>query len=130
MAELIICAFCTGKKKDPFSLLSKNATCQVCGGAGSVEIEEPAIQCIYCKGTGAHPFGTRITCIVCMGKGMVTIKEDETEKCSDCNGSGRAVESNLPCLTCKGKGVVSLKKVKKSVRGTIRFVPAKTAAIC
>jgi len=101
----IICAFCKGKGIDPFDLLSKLATCQVCGGKGKVTISEPAIKCAYCRGTGVHPYGVRITCTVCGGKGMVTVR-GETEVCKDCKGSGRAFESGLPCLSCKGKGVI------------------------
>ena len=103
--SVLQCAFCQGKGKDPFELLSKLATCQVCGGKGQVEVDDPHIKCAYCLGTGVFPFGARITCTVCGGKGVVAIK-GKTKVCKDCKGSGRALESGLPCLTCKGKGVV------------------------
>ena len=67
----ITCAFCKGTGKDPFNLLSELATCQVCLGAGKVEIDEPAIKCAFCKGTGVYPCSSRVTCTVCNGKGMV-----------------------------------------------------------
>ncbi|MEW6410765.1 MAG: hypothetical protein AB1488_11785 [Nitrospirota bacterium] len=105
--SIVICAFCRGKGKDPFNLLSELATCQVCGGTGEVEVSEPAIKCAYCLGTGVHPYGVRITCTVCNGKGMVMVR-GETEVCGDCKGSGRAFESKLPCLICKGKGVIEM----------------------
>lgn len=112
MKKEIACAFCKGKGRDPFGLLSELATCQVCGGTGKVEVGEPTIRCAYCSGTGVHPFGVRITCTVCNGKGMVRII-GETEICPDCKGGGRAPESKLPCLACKGKGVkVSLERLE------------------
>jgi DnaJ-class molecular chaperone len=102
------CAFCQGSGKDPFELLSQLATCQVCKGAGTVEVEEPARKCKFCKGTGVYPAGARITCTVCNGKGMVAVK-GAAEECPECKGTGAARESGLPCLECGGKGVV-LKK--------------------
>ena len=78
--RVVECAFCKGKGKDPFELLSKLATCQVCGGTGKVEVIEPAIKCAFCKGTGVYPRNGCVTCTVCNGKGMVTVK-GETEGC-------------------------------------------------
>jgi len=73
------CAFCKGTGSDPFNLLSKLAACQVCGGAGIVQVEEPAIGCIFCRGTGVYPHNGRVTCTVCKGKGMVTVKGSKGE---------------------------------------------------
>lgn len=102
----IECAFCKGKGKDPFELLSVLAACQVCGGTGKVEVIEPALQCAFCKGTGVYPHNGRVTCTVCNGKGMVTVK-GETEECAECEGTAKTIESGLPCIKCGGKGVVS-----------------------
>jgi len=99
----ITCAFCKGKGKDPFDLLSEHSACQVCGGAGKVAIIEPAISCAFCRGTGVHPHGARVTCTVCNGKGMVTVK-CATEACAKCKGTGMATDSGLPCVACGGKG--------------------------
>jgi len=107
--SMIKCAFCKGTGKDPFDLLSERSTCQVCGGAGKVEVKEPAIKCVFCKSTGVHPGGARVTCTVCNGKGMVTIK-GPTVECPVCKGVGAAKDSGLPCLKCGGKGVVSKEK--------------------
>ena len=104
--NLIPCAFCKGKGRDPFNLLSELATCQVCGGTGKVEIIEPAIKCAFCKGTGVY-HGTRLTCIVCNGKGMVTAPESPTECCPKCEGTSMTMDSAMPCIKCRGKGVVS-----------------------
>lgn len=52
--SVIKCAFCKGKGKDPFNLLSKLAACQVCGGTGKIKVDEPMIECAFCKGGGAH----------------------------------------------------------------------------
>jgi len=102
------CAFCKGTGSDPFNLLSKLAACQVCGGAGIVQVEEPAIGCIFCRGTGVYPHNGRVTCTVCKGKGMVTVK-GSTRECRTCRGTGTAAHSGLPCVECGGKGVVSKK---------------------
>ena len=102
----ITCAFCKGKGKDPFNLLSEHAACQVCGGTGNVEVIEPAIRCAFCKGSGVY-HNTRITCTVCNGKGVVTAPKGATDQCVECGGTGRAIDSGMPCLECRGKGVVS-----------------------
>lgn len=103
------CAFCKGKGKDPFNLLSELAICQVCGGSGKVEVIEPVIKCTYCKGTGIYPHNGRVTCTVCNGKGSITVK-GTTEECSKCKGTGIAIDSGLPCIECRGKGVIPKEK--------------------
>jgi DnaJ-class molecular chaperone len=117
MSVVVVCAFCKGKGKDPFELLSKLATCQVCLGKGQVEVDDSHIKCIYCLGTGVFPFGSRLTCTVCGGKGVVAIR-GETEVCTDCRGTGRARVSGLPCTTCGGKGVV-LVEMREEGRATL-----------
>lgn len=67
----IACAFCKSKGKDPFRLLSRFSTCEVCNGIGMVRVNEPVVKCAFCKGTGVHPH-SRITCVVCKGKGSIT----------------------------------------------------------
>lgn len=101
----IKCAFCKGKGKDPFNLLSKLAACQVCGGTGHVKVDEPMIKCAFCKGTGAHPH-SRVTCSACNGKGSVTCRGGAKEECPNCEGTGYKVDGNLPCSVCGGKGVI------------------------
>ena len=101
------CAFCQGKGTDPFDLMSKLSVCQVCGGRGEVTMPEPAIECVYCGGTGIHR-DQRLTCVVCGGKGMVEIKEP-VEQCTRCNGKGIVKGDYLPCLKCGGKGVIAKK---------------------
>lgn len=98
------CAFCEGKGTDPFELLSKFSVCQVCGGRGEVAINQPAIECPFCSGSGVHR-DQRLTCVVCGGKGMVGIKEP-VETCAGCKGKGIISGDYLPCLKCGGKGVV------------------------
>ena len=102
----IKCAFCKGTGKDPFDLLSTISICQVCGGAGKVEVKDPAIKCVFCDSTGVYPHNGRITCTVCNGKGMVTVK-GPTKKCPKCKGTGATKESGLPCIQCGGKGVIA-----------------------
>ncbi len=101
------CSFCKGTGVDPFELLSKLSVCQVCGGREEVSISEPAIECVYCGGTGVHR-DQRLTCVVCGGKGMVGIKEP-VETCPKCNGKGVVKGYYLPCLKCGGSGVLTKK---------------------
>jgi DnaJ-class molecular chaperone len=101
----ITCAYCEGRGKDPFDLLSALATCQVCGGGGKVSVGSPAVLCAFCSGTGIFPRGARVTCYVCGGKGKVVVR-GSTTTCPSCKGSGRSIHSGLPCPQCGGKGVV------------------------
>ncbi|MCF7888873.1 MAG: hypothetical protein K9L78_02015 [Victivallales bacterium] len=101
----IQCAFCKGSGKDPFRLMSESSDCQVCFGSGTVEIDDSAIMCVFCSGTGVYP-GTRLTCTVCFGKGMITLKPYQLLDCPSCKGSGRTRHSGLPCLNCGGTGKV------------------------
>ena len=103
----IKCPFCRGKGIDPFELLSKLSVCQVCNGREKVTIQEPAVECAFCGGSGVYR-NQRLTCTVCGGKGMVTIKEP-TETCPACNGRGVVKGGYLPCLKCGGKGVITKK---------------------
>jgi len=97
----------SGERNRPFDLMSKLSVCQVCGGRGEVTMPEPAIECVYCGGTGIHR-DQRLTCVVCGGKGMVEIKEP-VEQCPRCNGKGIVKGDYLPCLKCGGKGVIAKK---------------------
>jgi len=105
------CAFCNGTGRDPFELLSKLSTCQVCSGKGEVEIKGPVTKCKFCRGTGIQPYGgNRLCCIACGGKGVVTVIEPSKE-CPVCHGTGLypGHPKLLPCHTCKGQGVVPSK---------------------
>lgn len=105
------CAFCRGRGRDPFELLSELADCQVCGGTGEVIVEEPYVKCAYCEGSGIAP-NTRNTCTACKGKGVVFYLPagragKGSEKCQVCSGTGRTIgKSDLPCLVCRGTGLV------------------------
>jgi len=101
MSKIIKCAFCSGKGKDPFDLLSPVSDCLVCGGTGSVEVTEPQKKCVFCSGTGKNPLGARVPCIVCGGKGQNHIQGHN--KCTQCHGNGRSGDG-LPCTRCGGKG--------------------------
>jgi DnaJ-class molecular chaperone len=101
--KTIKCAFCQGKGKDPFGIMSQRATCQVCGGRGKVSILQPYVSCAHCRATGVSP-GSRNVCTACQGRGAVTVA-DGKKVCPKCGGSGNAPESNLPCSVCGGKGV-------------------------
>lgn len=109
-AKVITCAFCEGSGKDPFGLLSRLSLCQVCGGTGSVTIEEPLVRCAFCGGSGVHPH-QRLTCTCCRGRGMITVQEP-TEKCAVCEGTGAEPPDQdfLPCVLCGGAGVITITK--------------------
>jgi len=106
----VCCAFCHGKGRDPFDIMSPLATCQVCGGTGWVALHPPIVPCAFCRGTGISP-GLRMTCTTCGGVGMIEVP-DNTLTCPCCGGTGRASDSHWPdsplsCSRCRGKGVVT-----------------------
>lgn len=100
----IKCAFCQGKGKDPFKLLSELAICQVCNGEGKVNVISPYDSCPFCGGSGIQPH-TRLVCTVCRGFGVISHQKDGKD-CPACAGSGKNIENDLPCSTCGGSGKV------------------------
>ena len=110
----IECAFCQGKGTDPFGLLSELATCQVCLGAGKVDIVVPFNSCVACGGSGVKPH-SRLVCTVCNGKGSISHQKG-SEACPKCQGTGNNRESDLPCSTCSGSGKVEWKKDKEVIK--------------
>jgi len=112
----VVCAFCGGKGRDPFGIMSHLATCQVCGGQRCHTLHQPIATCAFCQGTGVHP-GSRNTCTTCRGIGMVEVTANAIT-CPCCVGSGRAADdfwpdSPLSCGCCEGKGVVAPEPRKK-----------------
>ena len=109
------CAFCGGKGRDPFSIMSPMSTCQVCGGRGSRRLRPPTVPCAFCRGTGVHG-ASRLTCTTCGGLGTVEVPIN-TASCPCCDGTGRAVgydgghwpDAPLSCTCCGGRGVVAAK---------------------
>lgn len=99
----IKCAFCQGKGKDPFELLSELAKCQVCNGKGKITVVVPYNTCSACDGSGVKSH-SRLVCTVCNGKGVIS--RQRGENCPICLGSGKDKESDLPCSTCGGKGKI------------------------
>ena len=102
-SRTIKCAFCQGKGKDPFELLSELAKCQVCNGKGKITVVVPYDTCPACHGSGVKSH-SRLVCTVCNGKGVISQKKGKN--CPICGGSGIDKESDLPCATCGGKGKV------------------------
>jgi len=64
---IIKCAFCQGKGKDPFNLLSELATCQVCNGKGEIRVVIPYDRCLACGGSGVKSH-SRLVCRFAMVK--------------------------------------------------------------
>jgi len=109
---VVRCAFCKGKGKDPFGIMSHLSTCYVCKGKKSLWVTKPVKTCPYCQGTGVSPIGARNYCLVCYGRGVVTIPEP-FQICPRCKGSGKE-PSGLYCIQCRGKGVISKKAVNRT----------------
>jgi DnaJ-class molecular chaperone len=116
--DIVICAFCHGRGRDPFGIMSPLAICQVCGGVGQHMLPLPIAPCAFCGGTGVYPH-SRLTCTGCGGIGVVHIPA-RAVTCPICEGTGRAADGNwpdspLPCSACRGKGIVSASR-SRSVR--------------
>lgn len=103
--EEVTCSFCSGRRTDPFGIMSWLSACCVCKGKGTVRISSPYVECAHCGGTGAI---RRLTCTVCGGTGFVPLGKQPREMCPDCGGSGDD-KSNpyLPCLRCRGRGFIN-----------------------
>ena len=73
--EELTCAFCSGRGRDPFDVMSSLSTCCVCGGSGKVLVQSPAVLCAHCQGTGAVK---TLTCTTCGGRGSVYRPQQST----------------------------------------------------
>jgi len=89
----IKCAFCKGKGRDPFGILSILSDCQTCKGRGWNYIEKPYMECPSCHGTGVFKHH-RLPCAVCGGKGRV--RKYSFEKKQD----GIDPHTGLPDISC------------------------------
>jgi len=100
------CAFCQGKGRDPFGIMSALSTCCVCGGRGTVSMKIPYARCAFCQGTGVYPY-SRLTWTACAGMGISPVKE-RNKTCPHCLGPGvdPHSEAGFYCLICHGTGVV------------------------
>jgi len=100
--EELTCAFCGGRGRDPFDIMSSLSTCCVCGGSGKVLVKAPAVACAHCRGTGAVK---TLTCTTCGGRGSVHLPSLPTVSCPLCKGSGDdASAPAMACLKCRGTG--------------------------
>ncbi len=100
--EELTCAFCGGRGRDPFDIMSSLSTCCVCGGSGKVRVQSPAAVCAHCRGTGAVK---TLTCTTCGGRGFVPQPLSPTVSCPVCKGSGDdASAPAMACLKCRGTG--------------------------
>ncbi len=103
--EHVRCAFCRGKGKDPFGIMSSLSTCCVCGGKGTVQVQAPYVGCAHCQGSGAIK---TLTCTVCRGAGVIPAPAGPTRVCPECQGTGDDTSASaMCCLTCRGRGWVS-----------------------
>lgn len=113
--EELTCAFCRGRGRDPFDIMSSLSTCCVCGGSGKVLIQSPTVVCAHCEGTGALK---TLTCTICGGKGSVSKPQQPTVTCPVCRGSGDdASAPAMACMNCRGNGwiIEQLKEGKMSL---------------
>lgn len=110
------CAFCGGKGKDPFDIMSSLSTCCVCGGRGVVEVPVARVRCAHCGGSGAVK---TLTCTVCGGIGVVPAPTGATLVCPECNGAGDdASAPSMACLKCRGRGWVQAEAPKGHLHRT------------
>ena len=73
------CAFCRGRGRDPYGVLSRLSNCPVCHGRRTVRVAKPYETCEACAGTG-HYFNSRMYCWTCRGKGVVTVSGAPAEQ--------------------------------------------------
>lgn len=109
--EELTCAFCGGRGRDPFDIMSSLSTCCVCGGSGKVRVQSSAVACAHCRGTGAVK---TLTCTTCGGRGFVPQPLSPTVSCPLCKGSGDdASAPAMACLKCRGTGWIINHQVRK-----------------
>jgi len=105
MMEHVRCAFCQGKGKDPFGIMSSRSTCCICSGRKVVQVQAPYVRCAHCRGTGAIK---TFPCTVCRGAGVNPAPAGPTMVCPKCRGTGDDTSAPaMDCLTCRGRGWVS-----------------------
>lgn len=102
--EVVPCAFCRGKRTDPFGLLSWLSRCEVCHGEGKVTVPLPHVRCAFCSGSGSYK---RFSCMVCKGRGALAPLRGPTKRCPECSGRAYETSSGLDCLRCRGRGQVA-----------------------
>ncbi len=102
----IDCRFCKGKGIDPFGIMSKLATCPICGGKKEIIVFEPFVDCKFCKGSGVYPT-SRLSCTACSGKGVISVERKNGKECTKCFGSGIDPErgTSFWCFECHGSGL-------------------------
>lgn len=67
-------------------------------------MEQQIIKCVFCGGSGRHPYYLKPSCPVCKGKGENEVA-GEVQRCRYCKGSGRKSTTTLTCYYCGGLGV-------------------------
>ncbi len=101
----VTCAFCQGRGKDPFGIMSQLSTCCVCWGRGKVLVQTPYVVCAHCRGRGSVK---TLTCMVCGGKGVVHQPQGLLRVCPDCGGTGDdKVAPAMACARCRGRGRIA-----------------------
>jgi len=104
----IDCRFCKGKGIDPFGIMSKLATCTICGGKKKIIVFEPYVDCKFCKGCGVYPT-SRLSCTACSGKGVISVRNKNEKVCRFCSNSGISSPrgAGFWCFYCHGTGLVA-----------------------
>ena len=106
---LVKCAFCGGRGKDPFGIMSRLSSCYACGGEGRISVRQPMRPCPCCHGSGVSPLGARNYCAACRGAGVVTL-EESSSSCPNCHGTGLHLPIALYCNVCQGKGAIPVER--------------------
>ena len=105
-AQRYRCGFCAGRG---FMPSKKTTKCPACLGAGTIQVQPPAVICAYCNGSGKSHINSALSCSVCRGRGVISVPAKHVETCPACKGRGREKGGNLPCLKCRGIGVFANK---------------------
>lgn len=112
--QTVQCAFCKGRGKDPFGIMSELSTCGACCGTGRVRVETPFVRCAHCRGSGAIK---TFRCTVCGGKGVVSAPAGATVSCPQCAGTGDDTSAPaMECLRCHGRGWVVAEQERECAR--------------
>jgi len=84
--------------------VTRDITCELCGGSGSKDKSVKSYKCKTCEGTGVQ------TTMKHLSGGVY---QQIRSHCSECNGAGESMPAKDRCGQCKGKKVTKEAKILK-----------------
>ena len=78
--ESVPCAYCDGRKIDPFHVRPAQSTCPACEGTGRRLVPVPHAPCTFCRGAGRIKTAR---CPVCRGAGVVVALAEPSGRLAD-----------------------------------------------